>query len=349
MRCAGRDRPLGMEMRNSQDDWEYNMNRREIIALLAAAGASWPFSAGAQKGELPKIGFLGSTTPAAQSRWTSAFVQRLSELGWTDGRTVAIEYRWAEGRAARAAGAAAEFVRDRVDVIVTNGTPTTLAIKRTAPNLPVVFAAAGDPVGAGLVASLSRPGGNLTGFSLQATDLAGKHLELLHEVVPGARRLAMLVNVGARNVLLQMHKMQAAAVTLGFDFKPVEIRRAEDIEPALEGLGQRADALFVGNEPLTVTYRARINALALSERLPTMYAFREFVDSGGLISYGPSFPDLFRRAAEYVDKILRGAKPRDLPVAQPTKFELVINLKTAKALGIAIPPTLLALADEVIE
>jgi putative ABC transport system substrate-binding protein len=318
--------------------------------MLGTVLATWPLAATAQQSQkIPTIGFLGSATEQAQRRWTAAFVQRLRELGWIEGQTIRIEYRWAAGSPARAADAAGEFVRSKVDIILTNGTSLVTAIRRVTSEIPIVFAAAGDPVGTGLVASLSRPGGNVTGFSVQATDLAGKHLELLRQMRPGARRLAMLFNVGAANARLQMQQMQAAAGRLGFDFTGVEIRKPEDIAPAIDSLAGRADVLFVANEPLTVTYRARINALAIAAHLPTMYAFREFVDSGGLMSYGPSFPDLFRRSADYVDKILRGAKPGDLPVQQPVKFELVINLKTAKALGIEIPPTLLALADEVIE
>jgi putative ABC transport system substrate-binding protein len=318
--------------------------------MLGTVLATWPLAATAQQSQkIPTIGFLGSATEQAQRRWTAAFVQRLRELGWIEGQTVRIEYRWAAGSPARAADAAGEFVRSKVDIILTNGTSLVTAVRRVTSEIPIVFAAAGDPVGTGLVASLSRPGGNLTGLSVQATDLAGKHLELLRQMRPGARRLAMLFNVGAANARLQMQEMKAAAGRLGFDFTAVEIRKPEDIAPAIDGLAGRADVLFVANEPLALTYRARINSLAIAAHLPTMYAFREFVDSGGLTSYGPSFPDLFRRSADYVDKILRGAKPGDLPVQQPVKFELVINLKTAKALGIEIPPRLLALADEVIE
>ena len=208
---------------------------------------------------------------------------------------------------------------------------------------------AGDPVGTGLVASLARPGGNVTGLSIQQTDLAGKRLELLREVVPGLRRLAILANVGNPAAVLEMGEVQAAARTLGLEVATLEIRRAEDIAPAFEALKGRADALYVCADPLVNTNRIRINTLALGARLPTMHGFREYVEAGGLMSYGPNFPDLFRRAADYVDKILRGAKPADIPVEQPTKFDLVINLTTAKALGLDVPPTLLARADEVIE
>ncbi|HKH01941.1 MAG TPA: ABC transporter substrate-binding protein, partial [Bradyrhizobium sp.] len=211
------------------------------------------------------------------------------------------------------------------------------------------FAAAGDPVGTGLVGSLSRPGGNVTGLSNQATDLASKQVELLRDVVPNLRRLAILANADAPNARLEITEVQAAARRLGIEVMAFEIRRAEDIASAFEALTSRADALYVVIDPLINTNRIRINTLALSARLPTIHGFREYVEAGGLMSYGPSFSDLYRRAGDYVDKILRGAKPADLPVEQPTKFELIINLKTAKTLGLTMSPTLLARADEVIE
>jgi putative ABC transport system substrate-binding protein len=326
------------------------IKRREFITLLGGAPLAWPRAARAeQPGKLPTIGFLGANTPSAQSQWTAAFVQRLRELGWIDGRTIAIEYRWGEGRSDRLTDIAAEFVRLKVDVIVTHSAEPILAVKQATSVIPIVFAGAGDPVGSGLVASLARPGGNVTGLSLQFTDLAGKRLELLREVVPGLRRLAIMANVGAPSAVLEMRGAQAAARTLGLDAATSEIRRAEDIAPAVEALKGRADALYVCTDPLVTTNRTRINTLALGERLPTMHAFREHVEAGGLMSYGANFPDLFRRAAEYVDKILRGAKPAEIPVEQPTKFELILNLTTAKALGLTIPEAFLLRADEVIE
>ena len=313
-------------------------------------GIAWPLAARAQQaGKLPTIGFLGANTPAVQSQWTAAFVQRLRELGWIEGRTVAIEYRWAEGRVDRAPEIIAEFVRLKVDVIVTHATANILAAKQATSVIPIVFAAVADPVGSGLVASLARPGGNVTGLSNQSTDLAGKRLELLREVVPGLRRLAILANVGIANTALEIGEVQAAARTLGLEVATFEIRRAEDIAPAFEALKGRADALYVFAEPLVNTNRVRINTLALGARLPTMYGFREFVEAGGLMSYGPNFPDLFRRAGDYVDKILRGTKPADIPVEQPVRFDLVVNLITAKALGLTIPETFLVRANEVIE
>ena len=324
--------------------------RREFITLLGGA-AAWPFAARAQQqpGKLPTIGYSGGGTPLTESQRVAAFVQRLRELGWTEGRTVAIEYRWAEGRNERAAEIAAEFVRLKVDVIVTYATPPTLTAKQATSAIPIVFAVAGDPVGTGLVANLARPGGNVTGLSVLATDLAGKRIELLREVIPGLRRLAILGNVGNPQVVLEIGEVRVAARTLGLEVAVFEIRQTEDIALAFEALiKDRSEALYVVGDPLLATNRIRLNTLALGARLPT-YSSREFVEVGGLMSYGPNLPDLFRRAAEYADKILRGAKPADLPVVQPTKFDLVINLDAAKALGLDVPPTLLARADEVIE
>jgi len=319
------------------------------MTLLGGATAAWPLAARAQQpAKLPTIGFLGGTTPATWSLFVAAFVQRLRELGWIEGRTIAIEYRWAEGRGERFAEIAAEFVRLNVDVIVTVG-GAVLAAKQATSLIPIVFAAAADPVGSGLVASLARPGGNVTGLSSQFTDLAGKRLELLREMVPSLRRLAIMANAGYPAAVLEMAEVQATTRTLGLDVVTLELRRAEDIAPAFEALKGRAEALYVCAESLVTTNRVRINTLALAARLPTMHSIREYVEAGGLMSYGPNFPDLWRRAGDLVDKILRGAKPADIPVEQPTKFDLIINLTTAKALGLDVPPTLLARADEVIE
>jgi putative tryptophan/tyrosine transport system substrate-binding protein len=325
------------------------VKRREFITLLGGAAAAWPLAAGAQQPAMPVVGYLGANTPSAESQRIAAFVRRLRELGWIDGRTIAIEYRWAEGRPERAAEIAAEFVRLRVDALVTYATVPVIAAKQATSIIPIIFAVAGDPVGTGLVASLARPGGNVTGVSLQKTDLAGKRLELLREVVPGLHRLAILANVGNPGSVQEMGEVQAGAGTLGLDVATSEIRRAEDIAPAFEALKGRADALYVCGDPLVDTNRVRIITLALAARLPTISDFREYVETGGLISYGPNFPDLFRRAAELVDKVLRGTKPGDIPVEQPTKFDLVVNLTTAKALGLEIPSSVLARADEVIE
>ncbi len=325
------------------------VKRRDFITLLSGA-AAWPLAARAQQaGKLPTIGFLGANTPSVQGRWVAAFVQRLRELGWVEGRNVAIEYRWAETRFERSPEIIAEFVRLKVDVIVTHATANILAAKRGTSVIPIVFAAVADPVGLGVVDSLARPGGNITGLSNQFTDAAGKRVELLREVVPGLRRMAILANVGIANAALEIGEVETAARTLGLEVATSEIRKAEDIAPAFAALKGRAEALYVFGEPLANTNRARISALALDGRLPTVAGFREIVDAGGLISYGANLEDQFRRAADFVDKILRGTKPVDMPVVQPTKFELVINLNTAKALGLEAPPQLLARADEVIE
>ena len=326
------------------------MRRREFITLIGGAMAAWPLAARAQQtGKLPTIGFLGASTPLTMSQWVAAFVQRLRELGWIENRTVAIEYRWAEGRDERFAEIAAEFVRLKVDVIVTAGIPAILAAKQATSMIPIVFALAADPLGSGLVASLARPGGNITGLSLQQTDVAGKQLELLREVVPGLQRLAIWANAGNPANVVEMAEVAATARTLGLEVATPEIRRAEDIAPAFEGLKDRAEALYVCADALVTTNRTRINILAVGARLPTMHGTRDTVEAGGLMSYGPNFPASFRRVADYVDKILRGAKPADLPVEQPTKFDLVINLTTAKALGLKIPESFLLRADELIE
>jgi putative ABC transport system substrate-binding protein len=326
------------------------IKRREFITLLGGATA-WPLAARAQQpAKLPTIGFLGTTTASAQVQRSTAFVQRLRQLGWIEGRTVAIEYRWAEGRYERFAQIAAEFVQLKVDVIVTTATAPVLAAKQATSVIPIVFAVAGDPVGSGLVASLARPGGNVTGLSLQQTDLAAKRLELLREVVPGLRQLAIMGNVGSPMIVLELREVHSTARSLGLEVATLEIGRPDDIPLAFEAaLNVAADALYVCADPLVGTNRLRIVTLAHDARLPTMFGEREHVDAGGLMSYGPNLPDLFRRAGEYVDKILRGAKPADLPVEQPTKFDLVINLTTAKALGLTIPEAFLLRADEVIE
>jgi putative tryptophan/tyrosine transport system substrate-binding protein len=324
------------------------MRRREFITLLGGA-AAWPLAARAQQpGKLPIIGFLGTGTSSVWSPWIAAFEQRLRDLGWSEGRTVAIEYRWGEGRPERFAEVAAEFVRLKVDVIVTGGSAVP-ALRQATSVIPIVFAIAGDPIGGGLVSSLSRPGGNVTGFSNQQSDLAGKRLGLFREIVPNLRRLAILANAGYADAALEMGEVEAAARNFGIEVAKLEVRRAEDIAPTFETLQGEADALYVVVEGLVATNRTRIITLALGARLPTIFNIREYAQAGGLMSYGPNFPDLFRRTADYVDKILRGAKPGDLPVEQPTKFDFTINLTTAKAFGLTIPQSMLLRADEVIE
>jgi putative ABC transport system substrate-binding protein len=324
------------------------MNRREFITLVGGAAAAWPLAASAQQaGKLPTIGVLGSDA-AVWHPWTAALVERFRQLGWIDGRTIAIEYRWSQGRPERAAEIAAEFVHLKVDIVVTAGPHVATLMQATAV-IPIVFALAHDPVGGGIVASLARPGGNITGLSTQGTDLAGKRLELLREALPRLRRLAIIGNAGYPEAVREMREAQAAARTLRLEVAPLEIRRAEEIATAFATLDAQADALYVVSDAVVNANRTRIITLALGARLPTMFAFREIVAAGGLMSYGPNYPDLFRRAGNYVDKILRGAKPADIPVEQPTKFDLVINLTTARALGITIPTALLLRADEVIE
>jgi putative ABC transport system substrate-binding protein len=325
------------------------LGRREFIALLGGA-AAWPLVARAQQpGKLPTIGFLGAATHSTTSSWIAAFVQRLRESGWIEGRNIAIEYRWAQGRTEAMAEIAAEFVRLKVDVIVTHSTAAVVAAKQATSAIPIVFTNAGDPVASGLVTSLARPGGNITGLSIQGTDTAGKRLDLLREVVPGLRRLAIMGNVGNPAAVLEMQEIQTTARALGLEVTALEIRRADDITPVFDTLKTGADALYVSPDALINTNRTRLNILALGARLPTMSSVREYVAAGTLMSYGANFPDLWRRAAEFVDKILRGAKPADIPVEQPTKFDLVINVTTAKALGLAIPESFLLRADEVIE
>ena len=324
------------------------LRRREFIKLLGGT-ATWPLAARAQQpAKMPTIGFLGAS-PWIESQRVAAFVQRLRELAWIDGQNLAIEYRWGEGRNEQYMEAAAGLVRLNVDVIVTIGTPASLAAKQATSVVPIVFVAASDPVGTGLVASLARPGGNVTGLSNQQADLAGKRVELLREVVPALRQLAIMANVDNSASVLEMREVQTAARTIGLEVAILEVRQAEDIANGFELLKSRADALYVVSDPLLGSNRVRINTLALGMRLPTLHAFRDHVEAGGLMSYGPNYPHLFRRAADHVDKILRGAKPADIPVEQPTKFDLIINLTTAKALGLDVPPTLLARADEVIE
>jgi putative ABC transport system substrate-binding protein len=324
------------------------MRRREFITLFGGAAVAWPLAARTQQpAKLPTIGFLGPSTPLAMRQMVAAFAQRLRELGWIEGR--AIEYRWAEGRSERFSEIAAEFVRLKVDVVVTYATPPVIAAKQATAVIPIVSAVMGDPVRTGLVASLAQPGGNVTGLSVLTPDLAGKRLELLREVVPGLRSLACLANVSNPITVLEMGEVQAAARILGLDVIALEIQRPEDIASAFETLKGHAQALYVAGDPLVLTNRVRINTLALVARLPAIYNQRDYVEAGGLMCYGVNWPDLFRRTADYADKILRGAKPANMPVEQPTRFDLVINLTTAKALGLEVPLTLLARADEVIE
>jgi putative ABC transport system substrate-binding protein len=324
------------------------MHRREFMTLIGGTAAFWPTAGRAQQpGKLATVGFLVAGTPESHGKWVAAFTKRLSELGWTDGRTVTIDYRWAEARNERMAEIAADFVRLKVDVIVSSGGGAAAA-KQATSIIPIVFAAYSDPVAAALVTSLARPGSNATGLTVQPVELASKRLDLLREVVPDFRRLSIMVNVGVF-FEKELSEVQAAASAFGVDATVLKIRRSEEIAPAFEAVKNNTDALYVFSEPLMNANRVKINTLALGARIPTIFGFRDFVDAGGLMSYGANFADLFRHAAEFVDKILRGTKPDDLPVQQPTKFDLIINLTTAKALGLKIKESFLLRADEVIE
>jgi putative tryptophan/tyrosine transport system substrate-binding protein len=325
------------------------MRRRDVVVLLGGALIASPLLAEAQQTKVRLIGFMGSGKAEEQAQWTAAFLARLHELGWTEGDNIRIEYRWAEGRAARFAEIAGEFVRLKVDLILTHNTPPTLAAKRATSVIPIVFATAGDPVGSGIVGSLPRPGGNVTGLSSEAPDVAGKRVGLLREIVPDLRRLAILSDVGNPYAIRDASEAEAAAHSLGLEVARHEIRQSDEINSAFEAMKGRTQAIYIIPVPLMFVNRARINSLALAAQLPTMHGVREYVDTGGLMSYGPNWPDMWRRSADFVDKILHGAKPSDIPVEQPTKFDLVINLQTAKTLGLTIPPMLLAQAEEVIE
>jgi len=325
------------------------MKRRDFILLVGGFASVRPVAAKAQQPATPVIGFLGPTTEAIDGLRVAAFVERLRELGWTDGHNMKIEYRWADGRPERFDVLAAELDKLKVNIIVTWGTATVIAVKRATSAIPIVFTIVSDPVGSGLVASLARPGGHLTGLSTQHIEAAGKRLELLREVVPNLRRLAVMANIGNPASVLEMREIEATARALSLAVVNFEFRRAEEIASGFAGLQGRADALFVAPDAIINTNRDRINALALEARLPTMHGFRDPVAGGALMSYGPNYTDLVRRCADFVDKILRGAKPADIPVEQPTRFDLVINLKTAKALALTVPPAILARADEVIE
>jgi ABC-type uncharacterized transport system substrate-binding protein len=323
------------------------MRRRDFITLLGGA-AAWPLAVRAQQAKMPVLGFLGTTSPSAWSRPVAAFEQRLRELGWIPGRTIIIDYRWTEGRNEQALAIAQSFVQRKVNIIVAGGNAVA-AVKQATASIPIVFPVAVDPLGSGFVDSLSRPGGNVTGLSLQGADVASKRLQLLREVVPALRQLAIMVNVAYPAAKKELAECEATSRALGLEATLWELRRPEDIATAFDSLGGSAEALYVVSDALTNTHYARIATLASSARLPTIFGTTDSITSGGLMAYGPNLPDLFRRAGDYVDKILRGAKPGDIPVEQPTKFTFLINLTTAQALGLTVPQTLLALADEVIE
>ena len=325
-----------------------DIRRRDLIAALGGVVA-WPLAGRAQQTKRPTIGLLGGATASAQAQWTAAFVQRLGELGWVEGHTVAIEYRWVDGDFSRSPAIIAEFVRLNVDVIVTHATPNVLAAKRVTSAIPIVFASAGDPVGNGIVASLSRPGGNITGLSVRSADSANKLVEVSRDLLPNLARLGFLLHVGNPVANLQKQAVQTAADAFGLHVVVAEIRGAGEIASAIEQLKERIEALVVPSEPLYNTNRIQINKSALKAQLPTIYFDRLYVEAGGLMSYGVNWIGMWRRAADFVDKILRGAKPADIPIEQPRTFELVVNNRTAKALGLTVPWTVLTLADKVIE
>jgi putative tryptophan/tyrosine transport system substrate-binding protein len=328
------------------------MRRRDFITLLGgAAAAAWPVGARAQQQAMPVVGYFNSGSPAALSESLAALRHSLREAGFVDGRNVRIEARWAEGRYERLTGIAAELVAQNVAILVaTGGEPAALAAKAATTTIPVVFLVGADPVQSGLVQSLARPGGNLTGMSLFTSVLEEKRVGLLYEMMPRARRLALLVNPEFTNAETQGADARAATGRLGIELVVLSASNETQIDHAFEALpSQRPDALLVAADPLFNSRRERIVALAARAKLPAFYQWREFPQAGGLISYGTSLSDAYRQVGVYVARVLRGARPADLPVLQPTEFELVINLTTAKTLGLEIPPMLLARADEVIE
>jgi putative ABC transport system substrate-binding protein len=325
------------------------IRRREFITILGVAGAAWPVGALGQQTASAVIGFLGASTAALASERVAAFSGRMGELGWIEGRNLLTVYRWTEGHPERTAPMIADLVQRQVNVIVTHGTANVIVAKAATSAIPIVFAVAADPIGSGLVASLAHPGGNATGLSLQAPDLAGKRVGLLREAVPALKRLAILLNVNNPANITEVQEVETAAQSVGVNVMLLKYSRADEIPSVFQTGAGHTDALYVCADPLVNTNRTRISTLALAAHWPMMLDNREFVAAGGFMSYGPNVADLFRRAADYVDKILRGEKAADLPVQQPTKFDLIVNLTTARALGITVPPMLLVRADEVIE
>jgi putative ABC transport system substrate-binding protein len=325
------------------------LKRRTFIAALGGA-AVWPVAARAQQpAKTPTVGMLAAGTPASHGKWVDASVARLRELGWNDGRNVAIAYRWSEGRDERVVELAAEFVRLNVDVIVTSSSQAVKTVMKATSQIPIVAAGMTDPISLGIIKTLARPGGNVSGLTLQTDELVGKRIELLHEIVPDLHHIAVLGYAASPAFLSEVSAAKAAAPALGMDVTVLGLREVGDIVPAIESLKGRTQALYVPITPFIAVNQTKINSLALDARLPIAHGLPELVRSGGLLSYGADFLDLFRRAGDYVDRILRGTKPAELPVEQPTKFDLVINLKTAKALGLAFPTAMLATANEVIE
>ena len=326
------------------------MKRRDFITLLSSA-AAWPVAARAQQpGRVWRIGVLETVSQALNTTNMDAFQQGLRALGYVEGQNYALEYRSSDGDDDRFLDLATELVRLDVDLIVTRGTPAAFAAKKATNTVPVVMAASGDPLSYGLIASLARPGGNITGLSALTSETFSKRIELLKELVPTVARISALLNMSNPGLARQWSEIEKAARKLGIQPQLSDIRKRDDIERAFDAAGkQDANALIIGTDTLTQSNSQFIVDLAEKHRIPALYASSEFIAAGGLFAYGVNYSDLYRTAATYVDKILKGAKPGDLPVQQPTKFELVINLKTARALGLTVPPTLLATADEVIE
>jgi putative ABC transport system substrate-binding protein len=326
------------------------MRRRDFLTLLSGAVAAAPLAAAQEARKLPRVGFLGNSTATLEANLVGPFRDGLRDLGYVEGRTILVEYRWGEGNYERFPSLIAELIALKVDVIVTAGTPASLAVKKATTSIPLVMVAVGDPVGSGLVASLARPGGNITGLTSISPDLEGKRLELLREVIPGVSHIAVLWNSVSSSQVIQEKEVQAAAQRLRMKVLSLGVRSSEQIENAFATIvRERPGALLVLADRLFLHHRDRIMDFAAKQGLPGVHAYRELVESGGLMSYGPSYASMHRRAADYVDKILKGAKAGDLPIEQPAKFELVINLKTAKALGLTIPQSLLLRADEVIQ
>jgi putative ABC transport system substrate-binding protein len=328
------------------------IGRREFITLVGGSAVAWPFAARAQQStKLSRVGFLGTSSPSLERHLVDAFRQKLRQLGHIEGETIAIEYRWAEGQDDRLPELATDLVRSKPDVIVTTGTPGTLAAKRAAGTIPIVFASSGNPISSGLVASFARPGGNVTGFTISGPEIEGKRVQLLKDAVPALSRVAVLWNSANPSVLDFYQLTRAAAAALGLTLQPiVEVRRTDEFNDAFSTIAAaRPDAMIVLADRFLLAHRMEIVNFASTSRLPAIYGYKAYVEAGGLMSYAPNDLDQFLRTAVYVDNILKGAKPADLPVQEPTKFDLVINLKTAKALGLEVPPTLLARADEVIE
>ena len=325
------------------------MKRREFIVLLGSAAAALPLAAAAQP-KIPRIGFMGNSTAALEANLLNAFREGLRELGYEEGRNIVIEYRWANGKYDHFPVLVAELIDAKVDAIVTAGTPAALAVKNATTTVPLVMVAVGDPIGTGLVPSLARPGGNLTGLSSVAPDLEGKRLQLLREVAPALSYVAMFINSLNPFHISSMEQARAAAQAMGIKLRPYDIRKSEDLDDAFAAIRkERPDALLILADRVFLHNRERIVDFANEQRLPNVNAYKELVEVGGLMSYGPSYEDMHKRAAIYVDKILKGAKPADLPIEQPSKFTFIVNLKAAKALGVTVPSQMLGLADQLIE